>query len=91
MHCRPRLTRHQEALARLVKLEEMGRLTGVMDDRGKYIYISEEVCRPIDRRSSVAHVTLQEMKSFAKYVRQQGRISLADLTRHSSRLIRLSE
>ncbi|GAB4817445.1 hypothetical protein N2152v2_004491 [Parachlorella kessleri] len=32
----------QEAIQRLQTLEEQGRLTGVMDDRGKYIYISRE-------------------------------------------------
>ena len=37
----------QEALARVTKLEEMGRLSGVMDDRGKYIYISEQVMQSL--------------------------------------------
>ena len=33
----------QDAILRLKRLEEMGEITGVMDDRGKYIYISEGV------------------------------------------------
>lgn len=32
----------QDAKRRLEDLDSMGRITGVMDDRGKYIYISEE-------------------------------------------------
>jgi len=31
-----------DAIARLQALEEEGRLTGVMDDRGKFIYVSED-------------------------------------------------
>mmetsp|Transcript_4283 Transcript_4283/g.15408 ORF Transcript_4283/g.15408 Transcript_4283/m.15408 type:complete len:291 (-) Transcript_4283:629-1501(-) len=34
--------RTQEVISRVQALEEMGRITGVMDDRGKFIYISEE-------------------------------------------------
>jgi hypothetical protein len=32
----------QDAIDRIRRVEEMGRLTGVMDDRGKYIYVQEE-------------------------------------------------
>lgn len=31
----------QEAVSRVRGLEEMGHITGVIDDRGKFIYISE--------------------------------------------------
>ena len=34
--------RTAEAVSRVQALESMGRLTGVMDDRGKFIYISPE-------------------------------------------------
>ncbi|KAL5548267.1 hypothetical protein UlMin_003498 [Ulmus minor] len=34
--------RTQECINRITSLESMGRLSGVMDDRGKYIYISRE-------------------------------------------------
>ncbi|XP_031265097.1 DDRGK domain-containing protein 1 [Pistacia vera] len=34
--------RTQECINRITSLESMGRLSGVMDDRGKYIYISQE-------------------------------------------------
>jgi hypothetical protein len=32
----------QDVINRIAGLEAMGRLTGVMDDRGKYIYVSNE-------------------------------------------------
>ncbi len=31
----------KDALLRLRALQEMGRITGVMDDRGKFVYVSE--------------------------------------------------
>lgn len=34
--------RTQEAIDRIHDLQEMGRLTGVVDDRGKFIFISQE-------------------------------------------------
>lgn len=54
--------RTQECINRINSLEEMGRLSGVMDDRGKYIYISLEemqaVAEYIKRvgRVSISHL-----------------------------------
>jgi hypothetical protein len=45
---------------------------GVMDDRGKFIYISEE-----------------ELKNFAKFIKQRGRVSISDLVENSASLITL--
>lgn len=39
--------RTQEAIMRVQALESMGRLTGVMDERGKFIYVSEEEMRAV--------------------------------------------
>ncbi|XP_057293012.1 DDRGK domain-containing protein 1-like isoform X2 [Hydractinia symbiolongicarpus] len=64
----------QEAIERLENLQEMGRLTGVMDDRGKFIYISEE-----------------ELNNIAKFIKQRGRVSIADLAESSNSLIKLQE
>ncbi|XP_065666568.1 DDRGK domain-containing protein 1 isoform X3 [Hydra vulgaris] len=64
----------QEVIDRLENLQEMGRITGVMDDRGKFVYISEE-----------------ELKSFAKFIKQRGRISIAELAESSNSLIKLEE
>ena len=34
--------RTQDAVSRVKSLEQMGRITGVMDDRGKFIYITKQ-------------------------------------------------
>lgn len=54
--------RTQECINRISSLEEMGRLSGVMDDRGKYIYISLEEMRAVadyirrEGRVSISHL-----------------------------------
>lgn len=53
-------------------LQAEGRLTGVIDDRGKFIYI-----------------TMEELEAVARYIRQNGRVSIADLAASSNRLINL--
>ena len=54
----------QEAIDRIQDLQEMGRLTGVVDDRGKFIYISQEeleaVATFIKQRG---RVSIQELAS----------------------------
>ncbi|CAA2960399.1 DDRGK domain-containing 1 [Olea europaea subsp. europaea] len=39
--------RTQDYINRITSLENMGRLSGVMDDRGKYIYISLEEMKAV--------------------------------------------
>ncbi|KAG6790586.1 hypothetical protein POTOM_006743 [Populus tomentosa] len=52
----------QECINRITSLESMGRLSGVMDDRGKYIYISQEEMRAVadyikrQGRVSISHL-----------------------------------
>ncbi|KAK4344532.1 hypothetical protein RND71_034708 [Anisodus tanguticus] len=54
--------RTQECINRINSLEEMGRLSGIMDDRGKYIYISLEEMRAVadyirrEGRVSISHL-----------------------------------
>ena len=62
----------QEAIERVTQLQEDGLLTGVIDDRGKFIYISRE-----------------EMEAVAKYIKQQGRVSISDLAMNSNKLVTL--
>jgi len=62
----------QEAIDRVTQLQEDGLLTGVIDDRGKFIYISQE-----------------ELEAVAKFIRQQGRVSISDLALNSNKLITL--
>ena len=62
----------QDAIARVQALQETGELTGVADDRGKFIYISQE-----------------ELEAVAKFVKQRGRVSIAELAAASSSLLNL--
>merc|ERR1712126_525684 len=62
----------QEAIDRVNTSMADGLLTGVIDDRGKFIYISQE-----------------ELEAVAKFIRQQGRVSIADLALNSNKLISL--
>ncbi|XP_030445280.1 DDRGK domain-containing protein 1 [Syzygium oleosum] len=54
--------RTQECINRIASLESMGRLSGVMDDRGKYIYISLEEMKAVadyikrEGRVSISHL-----------------------------------
>uniref|UniRef100_A0A7N2M9L1 DDRGK domain-containing protein 1 n=1 Tax=Quercus lobata TaxID=97700 RepID=A0A7N2M9L1_QUELO len=54
--------RTQECINRITSLESMGRLSGVMDDRGKYIYISQEEMKAVadyikrQGRVSISHL-----------------------------------
>jgi len=63
----------QDAIDRVTQLQEDGLLTGVIDDRGKFIYISQE-----------------ELEAVAKFIKQQGRVSITDLAANSNKLISLS-
>lgn len=62
----------QEAINRIQSLLEEEKLMGVIDDRGKFIYIS-----------------LDELKAVAKFVRQRGRVSKAELAESSNKLINI--
>lgn len=64
--------RTQECINRIASLESMGHLSGVMDDRGKYI-----------------HISLEEMKAVADYIKREGRVSIAHLASKSNQFIDL--
>jgi len=61
-----------DTIERITTLVEEGRLTGVMDDRGKFIYIPEK-----------------ELKNFATFIKQRGRVSITELVENSASLINL--
>lgn len=63
----------QQAIDRIQELQANGSITGVIDDRGKFIYISED-----------------ELKSVAKFIKQRGRVSIAELAESSNNLINLT-
>ncbi|KAF4395987.1 hypothetical protein F8388_013156 [Cannabis sativa] len=54
--------RTQECINRIASLESIGRLSGIMDDRGKYIYISQEEMQAVAEyikhqgRVSISHL-----------------------------------
>ncbi|XP_071513946.1 DDRGK domain-containing protein 1-like [Panulirus ornatus] len=63
----------QEIINRVTELQKEGTLTGVIDDRGKFIYISK-----------------QELEGVAKFIKQRGRVSIAELAESSNTLITLT-
>merc|ERR1739844_249690 len=63
----------QDTIDRVTQLLEQGHITGVMDDRGKFIYISQD-----------------ELESIAKFIKQRGRVSIAELAENSNKLISLN-
>ncbi|KAJ2951225.1 hypothetical protein O0L34_g5621 [Tuta absoluta] len=63
----------QAAIDRIQDLQTSGELTGVIDDRGKFIYISQG-----------------ELESVAKFIKQRGRVSIAELAECSNDLINLN-
>lgn len=63
----------QDVIDRINTLMEDGKLTGIIDDRGKFIYIS-----------------MDELKAVAKFIKQRGRVSIAELAESSSKLISLT-
>ena len=68
-----KITSRLTAIDRIVELQKDGRISGVIDDRGKFIFISEE-----------------ELKAVAKFIKQQGRVSIAELAENSNHLINLA-
>ncbi|XP_034828941.1 DDRGK domain-containing protein 1 [Maniola hyperantus] len=62
----------QAAIERITDLQASGELTGVIDDRGKFIYISQK-----------------ELEDVAKFIKQRGRVSIAELAESSNDLITL--
>uniref|UniRef100_A0A1L8DCY0 DDRGK domain-containing protein 1 n=2 Tax=Nyssomyia neivai TaxID=330878 RepID=A0A1L8DCY0_9DIPT len=62
----------QAVIDRITDLKDGGTLTGVIDDRGKFIHISEG-----------------ELQAVAKFIRQRGRVSIAELAESSNTLINL--
>lgn len=62
----------QDVITRIQELMDSEQLEGVIDDRGKFIYITQD-----------------ELNSVAKFIRQNGRVSITELVENSNRLIQL--
>lgn len=63
----------QSCIDRIKDLQNDDILTGVIDDRGKFIFVSQ-----------------QEMDAVAKFIKQRGRVSIAELAENSNKLINLA-
>lgn len=63
----------QDAIDRIKTLQEDGTLSGVIDDRGKFVYI-----------------TTDEYEAVARFIKQRGRVSIAELADSMNRLIVLT-
>lgn len=55
---------------KILEWQGTGELTGVIDDQGKFIYITED-----------------ELDAVAKFIQRRGRVSISELSEHSSTLI----
>ncbi|KAL0477599.1 hypothetical protein AKO1_015458 [Acrasis kona] len=64
--------RTENVIDRIKTLEKQGDLTGLMDDRGKFIYLTED-----------------ELNAVKNFILREGRVSIADLSMESNRLIDL--
>lgn len=64
--------RTQQAIDRVQDLLKDELITGVIDDRGKFIYISED-----------------ELKGIADFIKQRGRVSIAEVAKASNSLVNL--
>lgn len=73
--------RTQDCINRISSLESMGRLSGVMDDRGKYIYISQEEMKAVadyirrQGRVSISHLASKsnqfiDLESKAQFIEE---------------------
>ena len=99
----------QDTIDRVKELLEQGHLSGVMDDRGKFIYISQvSIIKSQISYVNWACFTLstsnvffrkhinsnqyfqEEMESIAKFIKQRGRVSIAELAENSNKLISLN-
>ena len=63
----------QDVIDRIKELQDADQLSGVLDDRGKFIYITQD-----------------EYEAVAKFIKQRGRVSIAELAESSNKLINLT-
>ena len=95
----------QDTIDRVTELLEQGQITGVMDDRGKFIYISQVSDMIKVSVKSLSNTLLtkscpfgncsfsyfqEELESIAKFIKQRGRVSISELAENSNKLISLN-
>jgi hypothetical protein len=77
-----------QAADRVVALERDGRITGVLDDRGNLVLrgLMQHVTRHTSHvTGKFICITPDEMESVKQFIRQRGRVSIADLAVESNR------
>ena len=72
---------NQDLLDRLRELENQGRICGIIDDRGKYIFLSE-------KELTVRIIKCNVVQLIEKLFVNRGRISKSDLIKECNKLIR---
>lgn len=80
--------RTKDVITCLKQLESEGAISGVIDDRGKFI------CAPralACRRSLATDIRPDELDAVARYIKKRGRVSIEELAAESNRLINLNE
>ena len=82
--------RTKDVIACLKQLEADGAISGVIDDRGKFI------CMQISYYFSLCaylweDIRPDELDAVARYIKKRGRISIEELAAESNRLINLNE
>ena len=80
----------QEAIDRVTTLLADGMITGIGNVPLHLIYVSNS-CYPgvIDDRGKFIYISTEELEAVAKYIKQQGRVSITDLAASSNKLIKL--
>ena len=81
----------QEAIDRVTTLLADGMITGIGDIPSTvFMYVSNS-CYPgvIDDRGKFIYISREELEAVAKYIKQQGRVSITDLAASSNKLIKL--
>lgn len=75
----------QNIVDKINKLEAEGRISGIIDERGKFIYITQdEVC-------TLEFLTYRcKMSAVARFIKLKGRVSINEIQRESNNLINLT-
>lgn len=80
-----------EAISRLHYFLDNGLLEGVMDDRGKFICITDDELNAgrLFLPQFFIFITVLTSIAVAKFINQRGRVTIHELAEYSNKLIRL--
>lgn len=69
---------------KILALESEGRLSGIIDEKGKFIYITPEEVLVVFHPANP-----QKMTGVAQFIKQRGRVHISEIQRQSNILINL--